>query len=110
MLSVYIPTRRAPHVRTTVSPGSGIVGRPGEAGYIVIDYEGAQAEVCSRSEWQRHVVRAAERAGNGASDGRLEVPMYELIPVGTVDDALQLRIDPDADVEQTIAGWIGSSD
>lgn len=106
MLSVYIPTRRARSVRTAVSPGSGIVGRPGEAGHVLIDYDADSGEGCTRSEWQRHVVRAAERAGNGASDARLEVPMYELIPVGTVDDALQVRIDPDEDVEQTIAGWI----
>lgn len=106
MLSVYIPTRRARNVRAAVTPGSGIVGRPGEAGHVLIDYDGETGEGCTRIAWQQHVVRAAERAGNGASDARLEVPLYELIPVGTVDDALQLRIDPDEDVEQTIAGWI----
>lgn len=106
MLTVYIPSRGGRNVRARVPPGSGIVGRPAAGGGVLIDYD-AQAEPgCDRAEWERHVLRAAERAGNGSSEQRLEVPEHELIPIGVVDPSLHLRLDGDDDVERSISDWL----
>ncbi|MDZ7748414.1 MAG: hypothetical protein U5K43_05875 [Halofilum sp. (in: g-proteobacteria)] len=106
MLTIYIPSRAARDVRTQVPAGSGIVGRPADGGGVLIDFDAQAGPGCDRATWERHVLRAAEHAGNGHSPQRLQVPEHALIPVGVVDESLHLRLDTDEDVEQSISGWL----